>query len=52
MAMMIIPHYEICVEFVLKSEEKNVSESPPPPPPRWATFFKVGAKFYGSRSSI
>ena len=32
MAMIVpISHYEMCVENVLKSEKKNVSESPPPP---------------------
>ena len=32
MAMIVpLPHYEILLEIFLKSEKKNVSESPPPP---------------------
>ena len=30
---------------------KMCRSPPPPPPPSWATFFRAGAKFLGSRSS-
>ena len=36
-------------KFVEVGEKKCVGV-PPPPPPCWATFFRAGAKFYGSRS--
>ena len=48
-----LPHYENFLDKFLKSEKKNVWESPPPPPPPppLSDFFRAGAKFLGSRSS-